>query len=402
MPLSAIQVKSAKPREKQYKLFDEKGLFLLVKPAGAKYWRLKYRFGGKEKLYAIGVYPEMSLLEARERRDAARKLLRDGIDPSVEKKLEKLKRHISPENTFEGVAREWHKKKYDTWTERHAGYIMNRLELDIFPSLGSFPIANITSAQLLAVLRKVENRGAFDIAKRLRQTTGQIFRYAIATGRAEQDITFALRDALKTMRPENYKHLPISELPAFLKALEAYEGYAPTKIAFLLLIITMVRTNEIIGARWEEVDIEKKEWRIPKERMKMREAHIVPLTDYAVSLFKQVQLFSHSSEFVFPSIRNMKQHMSNNALLVARKSFGYKDKTTVHGFRALASTILNEKGFRPDVIERQLAHAERNKVRAAYNHAQYLPERREMMQWWSDYVENEGESSSALLRSAFG
>ncbi len=388
MPLTDSTLRSAKPRDKQYKLSDEKGMYLLVKPDGKKYWRLKYLHSRKEKLLALGVYPEISLKEAREKRDKARKLISEGIDPIQKKKEEKLKRIIKTENTFEKIAHEWHENRKQGWTERHAAYVLRRLEADIFSALGSRPINEITAPELLMVLRAIEKRGAIDIAHRALQTSGQIFRYAIATGRAERDIAADLRGALKTRKKENYARLDAKELPEFLSKLEDYDGDLQTKLAFKLLLLTFVRTGELRGARWDEIDLEKAEWRIPAERMKMREVHIVPLSKQALTTLNALKAINGQREHVFPNRNKPMTCMSENTLLYALYRMGYHSRATPHGFRATTSTILNEHGFRSDVIERQLAHAERNKVRASYNHAQYLPERREMMQWWADHLES--------------
>lgn len=284
------------------------------------------------------------------------------------------------------MAIEWHNNKKQQWTERHAVYVLRRIQVDIFPILGSRAINEIKAPELLAVLRLIETRGAIDIAHRVLQTCGQIFRYAISTGRAERDISADLRGALKTRKKENYSHLEAKELPEFLDKLEKYEGDIQTKLALKFLLFTFVRTGEIRGARWEEIDFEKNEWRIPAERMKMRDLHIVPLSKQAMKVLKELHLINGYKEHLFPNRNKPITFISENTLLYAIYRMGYHLRATVHGFRATASTILNENGFKPDVIERQLAHSERNKVRASYNHAQYLPERKEMMQWWGDYL----------------
>lgn len=387
MPLTDTAVKNAKSQDKQYKLTDSLGMYLLIKPNGGKYWRFKYRVAGKENLLSIGVYPEVSLKEARDKRDEARKQLRDGIDPSQAKKDEKHQTKLKSENSFEAVSREWHQNQTSRWTPRHAHYVIRRLELDIFPALGHRQLEEITAPELLAVLRTIENRDAIDIAKRLLQTCGQIFRYGVATGRASRDISADLKGALKTRKQTNFARLKEDELPQFLATLEAYDGELQTKLAIKLLLHTFVRTTELRGAKWEEINIEKAEWRIPAERMKMRDPHIVPLSTQAIALLKQLQAISGNREFVFPNRNKPTHFMSENTMLYAIYRMGYHSRTTAHGFRATASTILNEHGFNADVIERQLAHAERNKVRASYNHAQYLPERKKMMQWWGEYLE---------------
>jgi integrase len=389
MALTDIAIRAAKPKEKQYKLSDSAGLYILIKPNGSKYWRMKYRIAGKEKLLSIGTYPLITLSEAREEASKAKKQLAKNTDPSKAKQDEKLKNHIKSENSFEKIAREWHANQQQNWTPRHANYVIRRLEADIFYSLGARSIEEITSAELLKTLRVIESRDAIDLAHRALQTCGQIFRYAISTNRAENDITLALRGALKTRKKENYKHLEEKDLSTFLRKLDQYDGDLQTKLALKLLILTFVRTIEVRGAEWKEIDFIKKEWRIPAERMKMRQPHVVPLSDQAISILKEIEPISSHRAYLFPNRNKPTTFISENTILGAIYRLGYQNRTTVHGFRSTASTILNEHGFRSDLIERQLAHAERNKVRASYNHAQYLPERRQMMQWWADYLDKQ-------------
>jgi integrase len=401
MKLNDKQIKALKPQAREYKMFDGNGLFLLVHPNGSKYWRLSYRVNKKPKTLSIGVYPEVSLAEARDKTNEARKQLSANIDPSYNKKLEKLKSQISAENTLEAVARSWHANKYSTWTPRHAEQIIRRLEADIFPQIGFRPIDEITAPELLAAIRLIEKRGALDIAKRALQMTGQVIRYAVQCGIATKDITPSLKGALKPYKKQNYAHLSEAEMPEFIAKLENYDGDLQTKLGLKLLILTMVRTGELRGARWEELNFDKAEWNIPEARMKMRRKHIVPLSKQALELFKQIKETNEregmQSEYVFPNRNNARKHMSENTMLYAIYRMGYHSRTTGHGFRATASTILNEKGFKHDVIERQLAHADNDKVRAAYNHAQYIPERREMMQWWANYVdEMKGRSNGKI------
>jgi len=392
MKLTDTACKNAKPSEKPRKLSDGAGLYLEIvpngKPSGSKYWRLKYRFAGKEKRLAIGVYPEVSLKEAREKRDKARDLIRDGIDPSQAKKDLKHQQYIDTENTFKNIACEWHQNQKLTWTDKHAETVLRRLDLNVFPILGDKPIHTIKAQELLNVIRIIEGREALDVAHRTLQTCGQIFRYAIATGRAERNIALDLRGALKTRKKENYNHLEAKELPEFLQKLAEYDGDPQTILGFKLLILTFVRTGELRGAKWEEIDFEKNEWRIPAERMKMKELHIVPLSTQAIAVLKELQRLTGHHEYIFPNRNKPLTFISENTLLYALYRMGYHNRATVHGFRATASTILNEHNWRPDVIERQLAHAERNKVRASYNHAQYLPERQRMVQWWADHLDS--------------
>ncbi|NCA28945.1 MAG: DUF4102 domain-containing protein [Proteobacteria bacterium] len=387
MPLTDIKVKNAKPTDKQYKLTDGEGMYLLIHPNGGKYWRLKYKFAGKEKLLALGTYPNISLLEARQKRFNAKKLIADKIDPSQLKQEHKLQTLVNAKNSFENIALEWHEKNFDKWKPKHANNILKRLKADIIPEIGFRPINQINAPELLSVIQKIEKRGAFDIAKRALQTSGQIFRYAIATGRANRDISLDLKGALTIKKTVNHTKLDEKDLPKFLQALENYDGEYQTKLAFKLIILTAVRTIELRGAKWQEIDFSKQEWHIPAERMKMGEKHIVPLSKQALEILKELNKITGNRVFIFPNQNNANKFMSENTLLGAIYRLGYKSKTTTHGFRSTFSTILNEYGFNRDHIERQLAHGERDKVRATYNHAQYLPERKKMMQWWSDYLE---------------
>jgi len=388
MALTDKAVKAFKPETKEYKKFDGKGLYILVHPNGSKYWRFKYRFNNKDKApISLGVFPEVSLAAAREKTLELRKTLSTGLDPAQEKKLNKIKSQLSSVNTFEAVAKEWHENQKAAWIERHAEYVMRRLKADTFPKIGTRPINKIIAPELLLVLRAIENRGALDIAGRIKQTCGQIFRYAVATGRADRDISADLKGALKVRKKTHYNSLPEAELPEFLKKLESYDGDIQTKLGLKLLLLMFVRTIELRGAKWAEIDFKESLWKIPAERMKMRQPHIVPLSKQVVKLFEELKKISCESEYCFPNRNSRKTFISENTLLYAIYRMGYHSRTTAHGFRSTASTILNENNFRPDVIERQLAHGERNKVRASYNHAQYLPERKQMMQWWADYID---------------
>jgi integrase len=386
MALTDTAVRNAKSGTRDRKLFDRDGLFLLLTPKGKRYWRFKYRFQGREKLLSLGVYPEISLKEARERRDAARKLVAKEIDPSEERKTRKAARG----NTFEVVAREWlalQEGKLATTTYAKAAWML--LDL-IAPYLGKRPIAEITSADLLQVLRRIEKRGKHETAHRVKQRCGQVFRYAIATGRAENDPTGGLKDALAPVK--SVKRAAITDpakVGALLRAIDDYDGYLPAVSALRLLPLVFVRPGELRMAEWGEIDLDAAEWRIPAERMKMREQHIVPLSRQAVAILREVHPLTGRGRLVFPSVRSPTRSISENTLNAALRRLGYaKDEMTSHGFRAMASTLLNERAFPPDVIELQLAHAERNKVRAAYNRAERLAERRTMMQAWADYLDD--------------
>jgi integrase len=390
--LTDTHVRNAKSRPQTYKMSDGGGMYLLVTSSGARYWRLDYRFAGKRRTLALGVYPTVTLSNARNRRDAARAQLADGVDPSRVKKANKRTSILASDNTFEAVAREWLFDQRKRLAPRYFALLVARLEADIFPHVGSRPISEISAPELLGALKKVEKRGAEETARRLRQTCGQVFRYAIATGVAMYDPSYGLRGALdRPGRRRGHKAMPLNELPNFLSALDAYDGDPRTRLALRLMVLTFVRTTELRSAKWQEFEnLDKTDplWRIPGERMKMRRDHIVPLTPQAVSLLNELRRLpgSQASPFLFPS-PSREGCMSNNTMLYALYRLGYHSRATVHGFRAMVSTALNEMGFRSDVIERQLAHQERNSVRAAYNRAEYLSERREMMTQWSNQIE---------------
>ncbi|HZZ78909.1 MAG TPA: tyrosine-type recombinase/integrase [Gemmataceae bacterium] len=386
MSMSDPKARNAKPRTRPYKIADGEGLFLLVMPSGSKYWRLKYYFAGKEKLLALGVFPKITLAEARDRRAQAQKALAAGRDPGEARKESKRLASARSANTFEAIAREWIEKRNHEWAKTTARVKLMRLEKHIIPKLGHRPISAITAPDVLAAVRVAEERGTLETARRLMQMCGQVFMYAIATGRAERNPVPDLRGAIKTPVVQHRAYLMESELPLFLHQLDAYDGNIQTKLAMRFLLLTFVRTNELRGAEWTEIDWSKPEWRIPAERMKMNELHIVPLSRQAVAVLRDLQMLNQHRRFVFPNQHNPTKFMSENTILYALYRMGYHSRATGHGFRSTASTILNENGFRADVIERQLAHNEGNSVRAAYNHAQYLPERRVMMQWWADYL----------------
>ena len=392
MRLTDTRVRNSKPLAKAYKLSDGGGMYVLVKPDGGRYWRLDHRFAGKRYTLSLGVYPTVTLSNARTRREEARRLLAQNVNPSAAKKASKRSAKMASENTFEAIAREWITNQQDRLAVQYSTRLLARLEADIFPHIGSRPIAEIDAPELLDVLRKVERRGVIETARRLRQICGQVFRYAIATGRAKHDPSADLKGALKSPgRPRRHKAIPLDEVPSFLKALKAYEGDPRTRLAIRMVVLTFVRTSELRAARWSEfenLDTENALWRIPAERMKMKTEHIVPLAPQAVAVLRELRALpgSEASPFLFPS-PSRENCMSNNTMLFAMYRMGYHGRSTVHGFRAMASTALNEMGFRPDIIERQLAHQERNEVRAAYNRAEYLSERRAMMKHWADYLD---------------
>lgn len=402
MPLTETAIRNAKPAEKTVRLFDGGGLYLEISPRGGKWWRLKYRQDGKEKRISLGVYPDVGLKLARERRDEARKQIAQGQDPSDVKRAEKAQAKAQAENSFEKVAREWHEKQKGRWVPDHAGRVLGSLEKDIFPEIGGQPVDAITPPTVLATIRKIEKRGVKDYPSRVLQRVHAVFRYAVQTGRATMNPAADLSGALKSHKVEHRAALSRADLPEFIDKLEKYEGQPLTRLALKLALLTFVRTKELRGARWEEFDLERAEWRIPAERMKMRAEHIVPLSKQAIAVLEELRELTGKHELVFPGQSNLKRPMSENTMLYAMYRMGYHKQATVHGFRATASTILNESGFTPDAIERQLAHAERNKVRAAYHRAEYLEERRRMMQWWADYLEGGvfGANVTSIHRTA--
>ena len=392
MALTDTRIRNAKPKPRPYKLSDGGGMYLLVMQDGARYWRMDYRFAGKRRTLALGVYPTLSLSEARARREDARGELAQDIDPGVAKRARKRAAKVACENTFEAIAREWIANQRHRLDTRYCALLLARLDADIFPQIGSRPIADVDAPELLEALRKVEKRGAIETALRLRQLCGQVFRYAIATGRAKHDPSADLRGALKSPgRPRGHKAMPLDEMPTFMHALGAYDGELRTRLALRLMVLTFARTTELRAARWpefENLDGNEPVWRIPAERTKMKREHLVPLAPQALAVLRELRGLSGSdaSLFLFPSA-SLEKCMSNNTMLYALYRMGYHGRATVHGFRAMASTALNEMGFRPDVIERQLAHEEKNAVRAAYNRAEYLTERRIMMNQWADYID---------------
>ena len=387
MPLTAIAIRNAKPGAKPVRLYDSGGLYLEIAPTGSRWWRFAYRFGGKRKLISLGVFQDIPLTVARERRDAVRKLLADGKDPSAKRQADKREVTDRATNSFEAVAREWYKRQVHLWVPTHAADVLRRLEINMFPEIGATPIAGLTAPALLSALRKIEHRGAHDLAHRVLQVSGQIFRYGIATGRCERDLSTDLRGALAPHKGKHQAAITPEELPGLLRAIDGYAelGDRLTSQALRLLALTFVRTGELIGAQWEEFDLASAVWIIPAERMKMKTEHVVPLSRQAVEILQELRI-DGGGRFVFPG-RNPDKPISNNTMLFALYRMGYKGKMTGHGFRSVASTMLNEAGFRADVIERQLAHGERNAIRGAYNRAEYLSERKAMMQKWADMLD---------------
>lgn len=391
MPLTEVAIRKAQPADKPVKLTDGRGLYLLVSTTGAKLWRWKYRVDGKEKLMTLGTYPEMTLADARLRHeDERRKLTREGIDPMAQRKADRLARKLAADNSFATVAGMWWESWKAARTDNHVEATWRRLKADVFPAIGTRPISEIEAPELVRMAKAIEARGALDIAKRALQTTGQVFRYAIAHGLATRNPAADIKpsDVLVSRKRENYARLDAKELPDLLRKIEAYQGTPTTRLAMKLMAMTFVRTSELIEARWEEFDLDAARWDIPAERMKMRTPHVVPLSTQAVELLRTLHLVTGHRELLFPGERSPKRPMSNNTILSALDRMGYKGRMTGHGFRGIASTVLHEQGFEHAHIETQLAHQERNAVSASYNHAKYLQQRSVMMQSWSDYLEN--------------
>lgn len=387
MKLTDTTVRNAKPTNKVQKLSDGGGLYLEISPKGGKYWRQKYRSQGKEKKLAHGVYPDVSLKMARDRRDEARRLIAEGIDPGTHKKEQKTAEEEKTKNTFEALAKEWHQKQSHVWTERHAHYVLKRLELNIFPWLGNKPIADITAKEILTALCRIENKGALHTAHRALSSCSQVFRYAVATGKAPTDPCRDLRGALP---PEKVQHraaitdpIKVGEL---LRAIDTYEGSIIVQCAMRLAPLVFVRPGELRQAEWKDIDLEQAEWRFTVT--KTNTPHIVPLSRQAIEILEQIKPITGKGQYVFPSARSSKRPMSDNAVLVAFRTMGIsKEEMTGHGFRAMARTLLDEVlGFRPDFIEHQLAHAVRDPNGRAYNRTAHLKERKEMMQEWADYL----------------
>ncbi|MDR1310423.1 MAG: integrase arm-type DNA-binding domain-containing protein [Burkholderiaceae bacterium] len=408
-PLSPLQVKNAKHRGKPYKLFDGGGLYLLVKRlqvsdegmATSRLWRMNYRFGGVGKTLAFGKYPDVSLEQARQRREEARKLIANGVDPSERKKAQKSEREGQAEadaNTFEKVAREWHQNRLSGWRPQTAKDYINRLEKDVFPEIGNLPITGITRKQLIAVMRQIEDRGAVEIAKRLLNTCERVFRYAVQNEMVPYSIASDMKGILKPAAKGHFASISPDELPAFLKALDRNTArlHLPTRVALELMLLVFLRTSELIETPWSEINLETGEWVIPWRRMKRGKLAINPdKTDHhvflprqALELLQELHRLTGGSKWVFPNQREPSKPMSNGAILMALRRMGYQNKMTGHGFRALAmSTIKERLGYRHEVVDRQLAHAQKNQVDAAYDRALFLQERKKMLQDWADYLD---------------
>ncbi len=389
--LTDIQLRRIKPTDKPQKLSDGGGLFLLVTVQGGKLWRLAYWFTGKQKTLSIGEYPIVSLTDARAKREEAKRQLVNGIDPSAAKQAAKSAMQGAAANCFEVIAREWHKTHMTSKSEKHAKKTLNALEKDVFAWLGKLPITKIEAPDILAVLRRIEQRGANDLAHNTKSIIGQVFRYAIATGRAVRNPVPDLQGALTPVTVKHHAAITDpGQIGALLRACESYTGHFATRCALHLSFLVMLRPGEVRKAEWSDIDLDRAEWRIPAAKMKMKDEHIIPLSRQAIAIFNEIKPLTGAGQYVFPSVRSHARPMSENTINGALRRLGYTgDEMTAHGFRGMASTRLNEAHlFHPDAIERQLAHGEQNSVRAAYNRAQYLPERVKMMQWWADYLDS--------------
>jgi hypothetical protein len=403
--LTDSKLKNAKPDARPYKLVDGQGLHALVQTSGSVLWQQRYRFEGKERTASHGSYPLVSLLEARKKRDELKKLLLEGLDPAKVKRQRSANGGFSLGETFKEIADTWHKQWSEVRSPRHAAYVRRRLEGDVFPVIGDLPIASLRALDVVKVIKAIEARGAVDIAKRAYQTIGAICRYAVAHGLMDRDPTRDVKpsDILISRRSTNYARVDVKELPELLRAVEAYQGTSTTRMALKLMALTFVRTGELIAARWTEFDLSEAVWRIPAERMKMRTEHIVPLSRQAIETLQTLKVISGNAELLFPGDRNRKKPISNNTLLKALERMGFKGRMTGHGFRGLASTVLHENGFDHAHIEVQLAHQERNRISASYNHALYLKQRTVLMQWWADYLDQAiGRNIVLLKRRATG
>jgi len=389
MSLTDTEVRRSKPTEKAYRLSDGGSLYLWVTPAGGKLWRWAYNHDGKEKLMSFGKYPDVPLALARERHTEARRLLAVGTDPIAQRKADKTAAKSASENSFQMVAGLW----FDHWrvdkSRQHVDATRRRMAANIFPLLGARPITEIEAPELVLMVKAIEGRGAADLAKRALENTGQIFRFAIAHGYAKRNPASEIRpaDVLRPTHKTNLARIDAKELPDLLRAIEVYRGTHVTRLGLKLMALTFVRTSELIGAKWTEFDMDAARWDIPAERMKMRTPHIVPLAAQAIEVLEMLRTLTGDSEWLFPGDRSAAKPMSNNTILMALKRMGYKGRMTGHGFRGLASTVLHEKGYGHEHIELQLAHAPRNAVSAAYNHALYLEPRAKMMQDWADFLE---------------
>jgi integrase len=401
MLLSDLAIRRAKPKEKAYTLNDGNGLSLLIEPNGSKGWRLRYRFAGKPKMLSLGVYPDVSLSDARAARDEAKRLLAGGINPSEARKAQKREQASKFGNTFEGIAREWYEKRIDRWSSSYAEEMIETFEKDVFPYIGGRPIAEIKPMELLAVLSRLNDRGATEKLRKVRQRCGEVFRYAIITGRAEYNPAPDLASAFAPHKKEHYAYLKADELPEFFRVLNTYTGSQIVKLGMRLLILTGLRPGELRQAEWQEIDFDNRLWEVPKERMKMRRPHCVPLSEQAIAILEQLKHMTGQYQFIFPGRIQHSKPMSEMAMNVLIRRIGYSGRVTGHGFRHTMSTILHEQGYNTAWIETQLAHVDKNSIRGTYNHAQYLDGRREMLQWYADYMDSL-EQGGNVVHGKFG
>jgi integrase len=388
--LTEFKFKSLRPKEKPYKAVDGGGLFVLVQPSGSRLWRMAYRFGGKQKTLYIGSADFIGIKDARAIRDEAKRCLAKGIDPSVKKHADKAAELAETQNTFKAVALEWHQNESSGWVPEHAKKVLARLENYIFPLIGETAVNMVTPLQLLAAIRSIEEANHYETAHRALQLSGRVFRYAIATGKAEYDISASLKEALKPVKHQHRATLTTpKEVGELCRAIDTYKGrHMYVRTALKLLTLTFLRSKELRSGKWSDIDLDAAEWRIPPRDMKMKEPHFVPLSRQATQLLKELKPFTGVGEYLFPGFSRKTRQISDEGLLKAIRSLGYDQETfCVHGFRAMAGTMLRELGFRDDIVEIQLAHQERNKSKAAYNYAKYISERREMMQAWADYLD---------------
>jgi integrase len=401
--LTDVKINSAKPQTEPFRLSDGGALFLEVRPSGAKLWRYRYRLGDKQGIYAIGKYysgrkkpaDHVGLDSARTERDKARKLVRQGIHPTHKRQADKLIQIADNSNTFQGVAKEWIAINKAHWTPTYALQVERTLKADVLPHIGPVPIRSVEAAHLLKILQRIEKRGAKTVALGVRQWCSSIIRYGVRTQRADHDPAAALYGVIKRDKVKHRTPLTRDQIPELLKKIEK-NTYRTTGIALNLLLLTFVRPGELRKSEWLEFDLERSEWRIPPERMKMRDMHIVPLSNQVVELLEELKSITGGSRYLFPNHRRPETVMTITTLNRALERMGYAGKFSAHGFRATASTLLNELKYRPDVIERQLAHAERNGSRAAYNRAEYLAERREMMQDWANWIDTLTDNGNVI------
>jgi integrase len=401
MPLTDLEIRRSKPLDKPYTLNDGNGLSLLIEPNGSKGWRFRYRFDGKPKMLSLGTYPLTSLTEARQKRDEAKKLVAAGINPSDVRKRDKQDRQNEISNTFEAIAREWYEKRIDRWSASYSEEMLKTFEADVFPYIGGRPIAEIKPMELMGVLSRLDERGATEKLRKVRQRCGEVWRYAIVTGRAEYNPAPDLASAFSPHKKEHYAFLKTEELPEFFRTLNTYSGSIVVKLAMRLQVLTGLRPGELRQGQWSEINFEKRLWEVPPARMKKRRPHCVPLSDQAIAILEQLKPITGQYAFIFPGRIHHSKPISEMAMNVLIRRIGYAGRVTGHGFRHTMSTILHEQGYNTVWIETQLAHVDKNSIRGTYNHAQYLDGRREMLQWYADYMAAL-ENGENVVHGSFG